>query len=79
MAKARLRPDDPVLVDLYMTWAEQLERDGHYTAGAKWYDSRVKQEVCVCVCVCVCTRVTECVCVCVCTRVTECVFVCVQE
>ncbi|XP_031428189.1 gem-associated protein 5 [Clupea harengus] len=37
MAKARLRPDDLVLVDLYMTWAEQLERDGHYTAGAKCY------------------------------------------
>ncbi|KAL2094789.1 hypothetical protein ACEWY4_009508 [Coilia grayii] len=37
MAKARLRPDDPVLVDLYMTWAEQLEKDGHYTAGAKCY------------------------------------------
>ncbi|XP_076130089.1 gem-associated protein 5 [Alosa pseudoharengus] len=37
MAKARLRPDDPVLVDLYMVWAEQLEKDGHYTAGAKCY------------------------------------------
>src|SRR4029434_328287 len=59
MAKARLRPDDPVLVDLYMTWAEQLERDGHYTAGDKVYVYRETESVCVCVCVCVRERERE--------------------
>ncbi|XP_026855963.2 gem-associated protein 5 isoform X3 [Electrophorus electricus] len=37
LAKARLRAEDPVLKDLYMTWAAVLERDGHYTTAAKCY------------------------------------------
>ncbi|XP_066501896.1 gem-associated protein 5 [Hoplias malabaricus] len=37
LAKARLQPDDPVLKDLYMSWAAVLEKDGHYTTAAKCY------------------------------------------
>ncbi|NXY21418.1 GEMI5 protein, partial [Atrichornis clamosus] len=37
MAKARLRPDDPVLRDLYTSWAALLEKDGHYSMAAKCY------------------------------------------
>ncbi|NWU36840.1 GEMI5 protein, partial [Hylia prasina] len=37
MAKARLRPEDPVLKDLYTSWAAQLEKDGHYAMAAKCY------------------------------------------
>ncbi|NWW82256.1 GEMI5 protein, partial [Climacteris rufus] len=37
MAKARLRPEDPILKDLYTTWAAVLEKDGHYSMAAKCY------------------------------------------
>nr|XP_056716172.1 gem-associated protein 5 [Euleptes europaea] len=37
IAKARLRPEDPVLKDLYTSWAAVLERDGHYSLAAKCY------------------------------------------
>lgn len=37
MAKARLRPEDPVLKDLYTSWAALLEKDGHYSMAAKWW------------------------------------------
>ncbi|XP_056302848.1 gem-associated protein 5-like [Danio aesculapii] len=37
LARARLQPDDPVLKDLYMSWAAVLEKDGHYATAAKCY------------------------------------------
>lgn len=37
MAKARLRPEDPILKDLYTSWAALLEKDGHYSMAAKWW------------------------------------------
>ncbi|KAM6224638.1 gem-associated protein 5 [Rhynchocyon petersi] len=37
IAKARLRPEDPVLKDLYLSWGAILERDGHYAMAAKCY------------------------------------------
>uniref|UniRef100_A0A8C3RXM7 Gem nuclear organelle associated protein 5 n=1 Tax=Chelydra serpentina TaxID=8475 RepID=A0A8C3RXM7_CHESE len=37
IAKARLRPEDPVLKDLYTCWAAILEKDGHYSMAAKCY------------------------------------------
>ncbi|KGL83083.1 Gem-associated protein 5, partial [Tinamus guttatus] len=37
IAKARLRPEDPVLKDLYTSWAALLEKDGHYSMAAKCY------------------------------------------
>uniref|UniRef100_A0A8C0B180 Gem nuclear organelle associated protein 5 n=1 Tax=Buteo japonicus TaxID=224669 RepID=A0A8C0B180_9AVES len=37
IAKARLRPEDPVLRDLYTSWAALLEKDGHYSMAAKCY------------------------------------------
>ncbi|XP_072517898.1 gem-associated protein 5 [Salminus brasiliensis] len=37
LAKARLQPDDPVLKDIYVSWAAVLEKDGHYTTAAKCY------------------------------------------
>ncbi|KAM4675681.1 gem-associated protein 5 [Discoglossus pictus] len=37
VAKARLCPDDPVLRDLYTSWAAVLEQDGHYSMAAKCY------------------------------------------
>nr|XP_033783003.1 gem-associated protein 5 [Geotrypetes seraphini] len=37
IAKARLLPEDPVLKDLYTSWAAVLEKDGHYTMAAKWW------------------------------------------
>ncbi|XP_015272563.1 PREDICTED: gem-associated protein 5 [Gekko japonicus] len=37
IAKARLRPEDPVLKDLYTSWAAVLEKDGHYFLAAKCY------------------------------------------
>ncbi|XP_048344202.1 gem-associated protein 5 [Sphaerodactylus townsendi] len=37
VAKARLRPEDPVLKDLYTSWAAVLEKDGHYSLAAKCY------------------------------------------
>uniref|UniRef100_A0A673FRI5 Gem-associated protein 5-like n=1 Tax=Sinocyclocheilus rhinocerous TaxID=307959 RepID=A0A673FRI5_9TELE len=37
LARARLQPEDPVLKDLYMSWAAVLEKDGHYAAAAKCY------------------------------------------
>lgn len=36
LAKARLQPDDPVLKELYTTWAAVLEKDGHLSTAAKW-------------------------------------------
>lgn len=36
IAKARLRPEDPILKDLYTSWAALLEKDGHYSMAAKW-------------------------------------------
>ncbi|XP_004485370.2 gem-associated protein 5 isoform X2 [Dasypus novemcinctus] len=37
VAKARLRPDDPILKDLYLSWGAILEKDGHYAMAAKCY------------------------------------------
>ncbi|XP_042304464.1 gem-associated protein 5-like [Sceloporus undulatus] len=37
IAKARLRPEDPVLKDLYTSWAAVLEKDGHYSMATKCY------------------------------------------
>ncbi|XP_036900726.1 gem-associated protein 5 [Sturnira hondurensis] len=37
VAKARLRPEDPVLKDLYLRWGAVLEKDGHYAVAAKCY------------------------------------------
>ncbi|XP_068134406.1 gem-associated protein 5 isoform X2 [Hyperolius riggenbachi] len=37
VAKSRLLSDDPVLRDLYTSWASVLERDGHYAMAAKCY------------------------------------------
>uniref|UniRef100_A0A672QUK4 Gem nuclear organelle associated protein 5 n=1 Tax=Sinocyclocheilus grahami TaxID=75366 RepID=A0A672QUK4_SINGR len=37
LARARLQSEDPVLKDLYMSWAAVLEKDGHYAAAAKCY------------------------------------------
>ncbi|KAG9351942.1 hypothetical protein JZ751_023193 [Albula glossodonta] len=37
LAKARLQPEDPVIKDLYTTWAAVLEKDGHYSTAAKCY------------------------------------------
>ncbi|XP_049730126.1 gem-associated protein 5 isoform X1 [Elephas maximus indicus] len=37
IAKARLRPEDPVLKDLYLSWGAILEKDGHYAMAAKCY------------------------------------------
>ncbi|XP_023582343.1 gem-associated protein 5 isoform X1 [Trichechus manatus latirostris] len=37
IAKARLRPEDPILKDLYLSWGAILEKDGHYAMAAKCY------------------------------------------
>ncbi|TRY96147.1 hypothetical protein DNTS_028341 [Danionella cerebrum] len=37
LARARLQPNDPLLKDLYLSWAALLEKDGHYTTAAKCY------------------------------------------
>ncbi|XP_017655904.1 gem-associated protein 5 isoform X1 [Nannospalax galili] len=37
VAKARLRPEDPILKELYLSWGSVLERDGHYAIAAKCY------------------------------------------
>uniref|UniRef100_A0AAY4ECC5 Anaphase-promoting complex subunit 4 WD40 domain-containing protein n=1 Tax=Denticeps clupeoides TaxID=299321 RepID=A0AAY4ECC5_9TELE len=37
LSKARLQHEDPVLKDLFMTWAAVLEKDGHYATAAKCY------------------------------------------
>lgn len=37
IAKARLLPEDPILKDLYTSWAAVLEKDGHYSMAAKCY------------------------------------------
>ncbi|XP_077324510.1 gem-associated protein 5 isoform X2 [Lithobates pipiens] len=37
VAKARLPSDDPVLRELYTSWAAVLEQDGHYAMAAKCY------------------------------------------
>ncbi|XP_051869754.1 gem-associated protein 5 [Pristis pectinata] len=37
LAKAFLQPDDPVLKELFTSWASLLEKDGHYSIAAKCY------------------------------------------
>ncbi|XP_006076052.4 gem-associated protein 5 isoform X3 [Bubalus kerabau] len=37
VAKARLRPEDPIIKDLYLSWGAILEKDGHYALAAKCY------------------------------------------
>uniref|UniRef100_A0A8C2RCS6 Anaphase-promoting complex subunit 4 WD40 domain-containing protein n=1 Tax=Capra hircus TaxID=9925 RepID=A0A8C2RCS6_CAPHI len=37
IAKARLRPEDPIIKDLYLSWGAILEKDGHYALAAKCY------------------------------------------
>lgn len=37
LAKARLPASEPVLVELYTSWAAVLEKDGHLSAAAKWW------------------------------------------
>ncbi|XP_072256588.1 gem-associated protein 5 isoform X2 [Pyxicephalus adspersus] len=37
VAKARLLSDDPILRELYTSWAAVLEQDGHYAMAAKCY------------------------------------------
>ncbi|XP_037125237.1 gem-associated protein 5 isoform X1 [Syngnathus acus] len=37
LAKARLPAEDPVLKELYTSWAVMLEKDGHFSAAAKCY------------------------------------------
>ncbi|XP_063784441.1 gem-associated protein 5 isoform X2 [Pseudophryne corroboree] len=37
VAKSRLLPDDPVLQELYTSWATILEQDGHFSMAAKCY------------------------------------------
>lgn len=44
IAKARLRPEDPILKDLYTTWAALLEKDGHYSMAAKWWVSLERRQ-----------------------------------
>ena len=36
LAKVRLSPLDPVLFDLYSTWARKLETDNSFEQAAKW-------------------------------------------
>lgn len=36
LVKARLPADEPVLKELYTCWAAVLEKDGHFSAAAKW-------------------------------------------
>lgn len=36
LAKARLPVSEPVLTELYTSWATALEKDGHFSAAAKW-------------------------------------------
>lgn len=38
LAKVRLSPLDPVLFDLYSTWARKLETDNSFEQAAKWWD-----------------------------------------
>uniref|UniRef100_A0A4W6DQL4 Gem nuclear organelle associated protein 5 n=1 Tax=Lates calcarifer TaxID=8187 RepID=A0A4W6DQL4_LATCA len=37
LAKARLPADEPILKELYSSWAAVLEKDGHFSAAAKCY------------------------------------------
>ncbi|KAM6984625.1 gem-associated protein 5 [Aplochiton taeniatus] len=37
LAKARLQPEDPVLINLFTSWAAVLEKDGHLATAAKCY------------------------------------------
>lgn len=46
IAKARLRPEDPILRDLYTSWAALLEKDGHYSMAAKWWVLLGRQQNC---------------------------------
>lgn len=36
LVKARLPASEPVLMELYTSWATVLEKDGHFSAAAKW-------------------------------------------
>lgn len=36
LVKARLPAGEPVLTELYTSWAAVLEKDGHFSAAAKW-------------------------------------------
>ena len=36
LAKVRLSPQDPVLFELYSTWARKLETDNSFEQAAKW-------------------------------------------
>lgn len=36
LVKARLPADEPVLAELYSSWAALLEKDGHFSTAAKW-------------------------------------------
>lgn len=36
LVKARLPADEPILKELYTCWAGVLEKDGHFSAAAKW-------------------------------------------
>ncbi|EMP37054.1 Gem-associated protein 5, partial [Chelonia mydas] len=46
IAKARLRPEDPVLKDLYTCWAAILEKDGHYSTAAKCKRNPTERKSC---------------------------------
>ena len=37
MAQVRLSPSDPVLKQLFTSWASNLAKDGNYELAAKWY------------------------------------------
>lgn len=39
LVKARLPDEDPVLKELYNSWAAVLEKDGHFSAAAKWSET----------------------------------------
>ncbi len=36
LVKARLPAEEPILKELYTCWAAVLEKDGHFSAAAKW-------------------------------------------
>lgn len=38
LVKARLPADEPLLKELYTCWAAVLEKDGHFSAAAKWWE-----------------------------------------
>jgi len=36
LAKARLLPEDPLLPELYLHWAQTLEQQSYFEHAAKW-------------------------------------------